>query len=260
MSIKRYGIVLNGKSMSLDNVITLGDTDANISLSEEALILCSRSRKILEDAVNAKQIIYGVNTSYGPMCNKIISDFKLDALQVNLLRSHSAGMGPVLPYNICKATFAIRINCLVKGYSGVRTELLCYREKVFNSGIAPVIYEQGSVGASGDLIHLAHLGLGLIGEGDLYLNGEIMPAKIALEKVGIQPIKLSYKEALAIMNGTATMSAIACFALHKQENFLTRKFCRLLLQWKFSAVAKTLSTPLCTKQNRTTDKYLSPKK
>jgi histidine ammonia-lyase len=213
--------------MSLDNVITLGDTDANISLSEEALILCARSRKVLEEAVNAKQIIYGVNTSYGPMCNKIISDSKLDALQVNLLRSHSAGMGPVLPYNICRATFAIRINCLAKGFSGVRPELLCFMEKVFNAGIAPVIYEQGSVGASGDLIHLAHLGLGLIGEGDLYLNDEIMPAKIALEKAEITPIKLSYKEAISIMNGTATMSAIACFALHKARKLFNAQILSL---------------------------------
>ncbi|MCL2844033.1 MAG: aromatic amino acid ammonia-lyase [Chitinivibrionia bacterium] len=227
MSVKRYGVVLDGNSMSIDNVVTLGDTDAQILLSEEALILCSKSRKVLEEAVNAKQIIYGVNTSYGPMCNKIISNSKLEQLQVNLLRSHSAGMGPILPYNICKSTFAIRINCLAKGFSGIRPELLGFMEKVFNAGIAPVIYENGSVGASGDLIHLAHLGLGLIGEGDLYLNGEVMPAKIAFEKVGLEPIRLSYKEAISIMNGTSAMSAIACFAIHKARKLFNAQILSL---------------------------------
>jgi histidine ammonia-lyase len=215
--MKRYGVVLDGKSLSFDNVITLADTDAKITLSDEALLLCAKSRRVLEDAVNARKIVYGVNTSYGPMCNKIINDAQLEKLQVNLLRSHSAAMGDILPYDISRAVFVIRLNCLVKGFSGVRVELLRFMEDVFNAGIAPVMYEQGSVGASGDLVHLAHLGLGLIGEGDLYLNKEIMPAKTALEKAGLSPIKLSYKEAISIINGTSVMSAIACFALHKAK-------------------------------------------
>ncbi|MCL1946509.1 MAG: aromatic amino acid ammonia-lyase [Chitinivibrionia bacterium] len=215
--MKRYGVVLDGKSLSLDNVMTLANTDAKVTLSDEALFLCAKSRKVLEDAVNARKIIYGVNTSYGPMCNKIINDSELETLQVNLLRSHSATMGNILPYNVSRAVFAVRLNCLVKGFSGVRVELLRFMEDAFNAGIAPVIYEQGSVGASGDLVHLAHLGLGLIGEGDLYLNGEITPAKTALTRSGLKPITLSYKEALSIMNGTSTMSAIACFALYKAK-------------------------------------------
>ncbi|MDR0303322.1 MAG: aromatic amino acid ammonia-lyase [Chitinispirillales bacterium] len=216
--MKRYGVVLDGKSLSLDNVITLANTAAKVSLSDSALLVCAESRKIIEDAVNSRKIIYGVNTSYGPMCNKIIDDGELETLQVNLLRSHSAGMGNILPYNIARAVFAIRLNCLVKGYSGVRVELLRFMEEAFNEGVAPVIPEQGSVGASGDLIPLAHLGLGLIGEGDLYFQNETMPAKKALEKANLKPIKLSYKEALSIMNGTSVMSAIACISLQKAKN------------------------------------------
>ena len=215
--MKKYEIVLDGKSLSLDNVITLANTDTKLSLSEDALAICAKSRKILEDAIKARKIVYGVNTSYGPMCNKIIHDSKLETLQVNLLRSHSAGMGNILPFNIARAAFAIRLNCLVKGYSGVRVELLRFMEEAFNAGIAPVIPEQGSVGASGDLIHLAHLGLGLIGEGDLYFAGEIMPAKTALEKAGLSPVKLAFKEAISIINGTSVMSAIACVALDKAK-------------------------------------------
>jgi len=218
--MKRYGIVLNGDSLSLDNVATIAATDAKLSLSEEALTVCAKSRKMLEDAVNSRKIVYGVNTSYGPMCNKIVRDSELEKLQVNLLHSHSAGMGAILPFGVARAVFAVRLNCLAKGFSGVRIELLHFMEEVFNAGIAPVIYEQGSVGASGDLVHLAHLGLGLIGEGDLYLEGEILPAKIALKKMGLEPIKLSYKEALSIMNGTSVMSAIACLALSKAKKVM----------------------------------------
>lgn len=221
------GIVLDGKSLLYEDVITLANTDAKLSLSENALKICSKSRKVLEDAVSSRKIVYGVNTSYGPMCNKIIHDSELETLQINLLRSHSAGMGNILPYNIARAAFAIRLNCLAKGFSGVRIELLRFMENAFNAGVAPVIPEQGSVGASGDLIHLAHLGLGLIGEGDLYFRGEIMPAKTALGKAGLTPIKLSFKEAISIMNGTSVMSAIACVALYKSKKLFNAQMISL---------------------------------
>jgi histidine ammonia-lyase len=223
----KNSIILDGNSLSYDFVITLANTDAKLSLSDDALAICAKSRKILEDAVKSRQIVYGVNTSYGPMCNKIIHDSELETLQVNLLRSHSAGMGNILPYNVARAAFVIRLNCLVKGFSGVRIELLRFMEKAFNAGIAPVIPEQGSVGASGDLIHLAHLGLGLIGEGDLYFEGEIIPAKTALEKAGLKPIKLAFKEAISIMNGTSVMSAIACVALYKAKRLFNAQMISL---------------------------------
>ena len=225
--MKNREIILDGNSLSLDDVISLADHGVKLSLSDDALSICAKSRQVLEDAIKSRKIVYGVNTSYGPMCNKIIHDDELETLQVNLLRSHSAGMGNILPYNIARAAFAIRLNCLVKGYSAVRVELLRFMKDVFNAGIAPVIPEQGSVGASGDLIHLAHLGLGLIGEGDLYFNGEIMPARNALEKAGLKPVKLAFKEAISIMNGTSVMSAIACFALYKTKKLFNTQMISL---------------------------------
>lgn len=220
-------IILDGKSLSIENVIKLANTNAKLDLNEDALAICAKSRKVLEDTIKSRKIVYGVNTSYGPMCNKIIHDSELETLQVNLLRSHSAGMGNIIPYNIARAVFVIRINCLVKGFSGVRIELLQFMKEAFNSGIAPIIPEQGSVGASGDLIHLAHLGLGLIGEGDLYFKGEIMPAEKALEKAGLKPIKLAFKEAISIMNGTSVMSAIACFAIFKAKKLFNAQMITL---------------------------------
>jgi len=158
-----------------------------------------------------------VNTSYGPMCNKIVNDRDLESLQTNLIISHAAGLGEPILTSIAQAILAVRLNTLVKGYSGVRIELLKLMQGMINSGIAPYIPECGSVGASGDLIHLAHMSLAIIGKGKVYLNKELMNAEEAFEKTDLIPLVLSYKEGLALMNGTAAMTAIAAFTLSGAE-------------------------------------------
>ena len=160
-----------------------------------------------------RKIIYGVNTSFGPMCNKIISDDKLKELQVNLIRSHAAGLGDPLKPAVALSVLVVRLNTLAKGYSGVRIELLEHMRDMINAGVAPYIPECGSVGASGDLIHLAHLRLTIIGEGKGYSKGELMSAKEALKKGRLKPFVLSYKEGIALINGTSAMTAIGAFAV-----------------------------------------------
>ncbi len=204
---------LNGNDLSLDDIVAIGIGDKLVEMAPEAVARCRASRRFLEEEIAARRVIYGVNTSFGPMCNKIIDDKEIESLQVNLIRSHAAGLGdPIKPY-IALATLAVRLNTLLKGYSGVRVELLEMMCAMINAGVAPYIPECGSVGASGDLVHLAHLGLAIIGEGKAYYRRKLLPAREALEKAGLQPFTLSYKEGLALINGTAAMTALGAFAM-----------------------------------------------
>jgi histidine ammonia-lyase len=217
---ERPVVVLNGNDLSINDIVAVGVGDAGVSLDAAALDRCRASRTFLEQEVAAERIIYGVNTSFGPMCNKIISPNELESLQVNLIRSHAAGLGdPLKPY-IARAVLAVRLNCLVKGYSGVRVALVELMRDMINSGIAPFIPECGSVGASGDLVHLAHLALAVIGEGRVYHQGALLPAREALQKAGLRPLRLSFKEGIALMNGTSAMTAIAAFAVFTARKLL----------------------------------------
>ncbi|MFO7753796.1 MAG: aromatic amino acid ammonia-lyase [Desulfobacteraceae bacterium] len=206
-------VIVTGNDLTCNDIVAVGIGDKRIELSDECLEKSARSRKFLADAVKAKKVIYGVNTSFGPMCNKIINDREIETLQENLIKSHAAGLGtPLQPY-IAMGVLAVRLNTLAKGYSGVRVELLELMRDMINMGIAPYIPECGSVGASGDLVHLAHMALAIIGKGKVYLDGELVEAETAFAETGLTPITLSFKEGLALINGTAAMTAIAAFSL-----------------------------------------------
>lgn len=213
-------IVLNGNELTVEDIVAIGIGDKKVALDPHALKKCRASREFLEQEIAAQRIIYGVNTSFGPMCNKIIHDAEIETLQVNLIRSHAAGLGdPLKPYET-KAIVAIRLNTLLKGYSGVRLELLEFLKNMVNLGICPFIPECGSVGASGDLIHLAHMALAVIGEGEVYYKGELRKTAEVYTSLGITPMKLSYKEGIALINGTAAMTGLAAFALFGAQKLL----------------------------------------
>ncbi len=213
-------ITLNGSSLSIADIVAIGVGDKKVAFEPEALERCRASRTFLEEEVAARRIIYGVNTSFGPMCNKIIDDHEIETLQVNLIRSHAAGLGDPLKDYIAIAVMAVRLNTLVKGYSGVRIALLEHMQWLINERIAAYIPESGSVGASGDLIHLAHLSLAIIGEGDLYYQGRLRRAAEVYEELGRTPMRLSFKEGIALMNGTSAMTALAAFALFGARKLL----------------------------------------
>jgi histidine ammonia-lyase len=213
----RSTISLSGNDLSYKDIVAIGIGDKRVELDNKALLRCRDSRNFLERAIQEKKIIYGVNTSFGPMCNKIINEKDIETLQKNLILSHAAGLGePILPY-IALGILAVRLNTLVKGYSGVRLKLLELMRDMINIGMAPYIPECGSVGASGDLIHLAHMSLAIIGQGKVYLQRELLDAETAFAKTGLTPLALSYKEGLALMNGTAAMTAIGAFTLFGAE-------------------------------------------
>lgn len=210
-------IRLTGHDLTCRDIVAIGMGEKKVALDQDALARCQASRTFLEKAVRDKKIIYGVNTSYGPMCNKIVNDRDIETLQKNLIISHAAGLGDPIRPSIALGILAVRLNTLTKGYSGVRPQLLELMRDMINAGMAPFIPECGSVGASGDLIHLAHMSLAIIGMGKVYLGGELMTAAEAYERAGLTPLTLSYKEGLALMNGTAAMTAIAAFTLAGAE-------------------------------------------
>lgn len=213
-------VVLNGNDLSIKEIVAIGVGDKQVALEPAALERCRASRTFLEEEVAAKRVIYGVNTSFGPMCNKIIDNEQIEALQINLIRSHAAGLGEPLKDYIAIAVMAVRLNTLVKGFSGVRIELLEHMQWLINQRVAAYIPECGSVGASGDLIHLAHLALSIIGEGQLYYQGELRAAPEVYQQLGKKPIRLSFKEGIALMNGTSAMTALAAFAIFGAQKLL----------------------------------------
>jgi len=213
-------VVLDGKSLTIDDIVDVGLGKKKVSLSSEALYKCKKNREFLKKKIEEKNIIYGVNTSFGSMCNKIIHQDSIELLQENLVRSHAAGLGEPIPYPITLSAMLLRLNSLIKGNSGVRVELLELIKNLINNNVAPYIPTHGSVGASGDLVHLSHLALLLIGKGKAYYHGQLMEAEEIYKKLELTPIKLSYKEGLALINGTSVMTALASFAVKIAKQLL----------------------------------------
>ncbi|WP_396195551.1 histidine ammonia-lyase, partial [Flavobacterium sp.] len=163
--------------------------------------------------------IYGINTGFGSLCNVKISNEHLSQLQENLVKSHACGTGEEVPQEIVKLMLLLKIQSLSYGHSGVQLQTVERLVDFYNHDILPVIYTQGSLGASGDLAPLAHLSLPLLGEGEVNYDGFRQPAKKVLEKMGWQPIVLQSKEGLALLNGTQFMSAYGCYILLKAMKY-----------------------------------------
>jgi len=194
----------------------------DIRISEEAKLKIARSRELVEEWVERGEIIYGITTGFGEFANINIPREELRALQQNLLRSHSAGVGEPLTPEVVRAMLLLRANALAKGLSGVRLIVIEQLLKFLVADILPVIPSRGSVGSSGDLAPLAHLALALTGEGNVSVaspsnHRTVIPAGEALRQAEIQPLVLEAKEGLALINGTQMMSAIGCLALHRAK-------------------------------------------
>jgi histidine ammonia-lyase len=182
-----------------------------IDLSAVAGIRASAA--LVQQAAQGGAAVYGVNTGFGKLANQRIAQADLEILQLNLLRSHAVGVGEPMPERVVRLVLLLKAASLARGYSGVREVVIDTLIALYNKGLTPVIPCQGSVGASGDLAPLAHLCLPLIGEGEVFYQGERMAAGDALKQVSITPVKLSAKEGLALINGTQVSTALALDAL-----------------------------------------------
>lgn len=205
-------IILDGNSLSFADVEPIAH-GATISISKESLVRVRASRALVEKAASGETPVYAVNTGFGHFANKKIPEADLNQLQRNILTSHSGGIGEYLSEQETRLALALRLNVLLKGYTGVREELCSALRDLIHSGITPLVPKYGSVGASGDLIPLSHLVLPLIGEGDVIYEGEKIPAMEALKKAGLEPYTLGTKEGLSLVNGTQVMLAVGSLAL-----------------------------------------------
>lgn len=206
--------------MKINNFLELKDfqkiiiENEIIELDESLLSRVDKSFQFLKE-FSKNKVIYGVNTGFGPMAQFKISDEDTHQLQYNLIRSHSSGIGNPLPVEEVKACMLARLNTLSLGNSGVHQSVIYLLQELINRDITPLIFEHGGVGASGDLVQLAHLALVLIGEGEVFYNGERKSTKEVFEVEGLEPIKVEIREGLALMNGTSVMSGIGIVNAYK---------------------------------------------
>lgn len=235
--MKRRAIKLDGNSLTFSDALAIAE-GASIALSASAKKQVEASRKLVAKLAKGKAPIYGVNTGFGYFANRKIDTADLEKLQYNLLRSHAAGYGSPLSVAETRLAMALRLNILLKGYTGVRYEVCEALFNLIEAEVYPIIPSYGSVGASGDLIPLAHLALPLIGEGYVHFKGEMLPALKALRKVGLKPIKLEEKEGLGLINGTQMMLSIGCLALH--DAFKLSKLANLITALTYEAMIASL--------------------
>jgi histidine ammonia-lyase len=206
---------LDGRSLRLEDVLAVADAGEHVSLAPAARERMHTTRAVVERAVAVGAPVYGINTGFGKMSEITIASDQLTALQRNLVRSHAAGVGDPLPEREVRAMMLLRANVLATGFAGARPELVDALLAMLNTGIWPVVPEQGSVGASGDLAPLAHLAMAMMGEGRAVLGPDIRDAADAgevLRRSGLTPVTLQAKEGLALINGTQAHTAIAALA------------------------------------------------
>ncbi|GEQ49641.1 histidine ammonia-lyase [Tetragenococcus koreensis] len=214
MSSPEKTIVLDGNSLTLEEVIAVARRNVNVAITKDAEVAVKESREIVDKIVAEKKVTYGVNTGFGSLCNVSISPEDTEQLQENLIRTHSAGFGVPFSEEVVRAIMLIRINSLVKGYSGIRLSTVRALLDMLNKGVHPYIPEKGSLGASGDLAPLAHMVMPLLGLGRAYYEGELLSGKEAMDKAELSIIKLNAKEGLAFINGTTVLTAVGALATY----------------------------------------------
>ena len=209
-------VLLDGRSLTLQDLVRVArDATIPIGLSPAAVEALRESRAAIQSAMDRGEAIYGINTGFGKLATVRIALGDLDRLQVNLIRSHAAGVGEPLPADVVRAMMLLRANVLLQPTSGVRPELVEAVVGFLRAGLVPVVPSQGSVGASGDLAPLSHLALALIGEGEvLSAEGSRHPTREALAAAGIAPFTLAPKEGLAFINGTQAQTAVLGLLMH----------------------------------------------
>ena len=206
--------------LTLDNLQAIHAAVVPLELPPSARVAIRASQQVVQRAADGDAPVYGVNTGFGKLANQRISKAQLETLQLNLIRSHSVGVGEPLAPAVVRLMLALKAASLARGHSGVREVVVDTLLAVHNAGLVPLVPCQGSVGASGDLAPLAHMTLALLGEGQMLHDGRAVPADAALAQAGIAPLRLGAKEGLALINGTQTSTALALHALLSFEPVL----------------------------------------
>ena len=209
---------ISAEHLTIEKIGEIIYNNYTLELSDDAIARIERCRKYLDERIaKEKEPIYGVTTGFGSLCKVSISKDQLSQLQINLMKSHACGVGERLSSDIVKMMMLLKVQSCSYGYSGTKLDTVQRLVDMFNHNIIPVVYEQGSLGASGDLVPLAHLCLPLVGLGEVEMGGKVIPGEEMLKKMNWKPIELASKEGLALLNGTQNMSAQAVWALLNAE-------------------------------------------
>jgi histidine ammonia-lyase len=223
-------ITLDGRSLRIEDVVAVARDRARVGVSDAARARMAASNAIVNRIVERNDVVYGVTTGFGKLSDIAIPPDRLAELQVNLIRSHSVGVGPLFSEPEVRAMMLLRANVISKGFSGARDVLVDLLVGMLNAGLFPPVPEQGSVGASGDLAPLAHLALSLIGEGVLFRGPESGPAAEMLRASKLEPVELGPKEGITLINGTQAHTAVAALLVHETHRL-----------WRAAHVAAAMS-------------------
>lgn len=211
---------LNGENLDLQKVWQVAGGELKVELDPSARARLRESRQYIEKRVEDGEVIYGVNTGFGAFSSVRISQADIVQLQKNLIRSHSSGVGEPFTIEQTRAIMALRANALARGHSGIREAVVDKILEFLNRDLIPVIPQQGSVGASGDLAPLSHLALALIGEGEIWQDGRPTPTAEVLRQAGVSPLELQAKEGLSLINGCQVMTAVGLLATYEARRLL----------------------------------------
>ena len=208
-------IILDGNSLNLESFIQVARFKEKVSISDKSKELVLKARNFVNEVVESERIVYGINTGFGKLSDVPIKKENVGKLQKNLLMSHACGVGSPFSDEIVRGMMLLRVNALIKGYSGVTLETLDKLIEMLNKDVSPVVFEKGSLGASGDLAPLSHMSLPIIGLGEVYYKDKRMETMDAFIEAGILPIdKLKAKEGLSLINGTQAMTSVGSIAVY----------------------------------------------
>ncbi len=213
-------IIVDGRNLTVEKVVRVARNNEKIEIAPEAMERIKRCRALLEEKIEKREIMYGVNTGIGELSEVVLTDEQVKRYQKYLIYSHAAGYGEPLPVEVVRAAMLSRINCHCWGHSGLRPVVVETLVKMLNRGVTPVVCEKGSVGASGDLSPMAQMALVLMGEGEAFYKGERLPGKLAMERAGIPTIIYEARDGLAIINGSNVIQGMGILELYDAERWL----------------------------------------
>jgi histidine ammonia-lyase len=213
-------VILDGKSLTIEQVHDVARNGAHVSVAPSAKKAVKECRRVAERLMSEGQLIYGVTTGIGELARVAVSPEQGEELQRRIIRSHSAGVGEHFPADSVRAAMLLRANVLSRGYSAVRLELLDTLAEMLNKGVTPAVNSKGSVGTSGDLTSLAQIGCVVMGEGEAYYRGRLMSGREAMKKAGVAPVTLSFKEGLALINGSQFFTGCGALCVYDADRIV----------------------------------------
>lgn len=219
--LEKRTVVLDGITLSTLDVHDVAHDYAVVAIAPEALVKVQTARDVVDRIVSGNEVVYGINTGFGSLVHTRIEQDDVEQLQLNLIRSHATGLGPVLSTQVVRAMMCVRLNSLVKGHSGCHPDVVHQLSQFINNGIHPVIPRIGSLGASGDLAPLSHLACALVGEGKVEFQGKIISAMEAIQQCELVPLTLKAKDGLSLINGTSLITAMLSLSIEQLRQLMT---------------------------------------